>query len=47
MKYEAKKNHSRRGNYLLNIIYYKPRAEKHFGYYINGLRNKGHGVGGS
>ena len=44
MKYEAKKNHSRRGNYLLNIIYYKPRAEKHFGYYIINLGNKGYGV---
>jgi len=47
MKYEAKENHSRQRNYLLNITYYKLRAEKHFGYYIIGLRNKGYGVGGA
>ena len=47
MKYETKENHSRRGNCLLNITYYKLWAEKHFGYYIIGLRNKGYGVGGA
>ena len=47
MKYEAKENHLRRRNCFLNIIYYKLRAEKHFGYYIIGLGNKGYGVGGA
>ena len=47
MKYEAKENHSRRRNCLLNITYYKLRARKHFSYYIIGLGNKGYGVGGA
>ena len=47
MKYEAKENHSRRRNCLLNITYYKLWARKHFGYYIIGLGNKGYGVGGA
>ena len=47
MKYEAKENHSRRRNCLINITYYKLRARKHFGYYIIGLGNKGYGVGGA
>ena len=45
MKYEAKENHSRWRNSLLNITYYKLRAGKHFGYYIIGLGNKDYGVG--
>ena len=44
MKYEAKENHSRRRNCLLNITYYKLWAKKHFGYYIIGLGNKGYRV---
>ena len=32
---------------MLNIIYYKLWAGKHFGYYIIGLENKGYGVGGT
>jgi len=47
MKYEAKENHSRRRDCLLNITYYKLWAGKHFGYYIIGMRNKGYGVGGA
>ena len=47
MKYEAKENHSRWRNCLLNITYYKLRARKHFGYYIIGLGDKGYGVGGA
>ena len=47
MKHETMGNHSRRGNYLLNNTYYKPRARKHFGYYIIGLGNKGYRVGGA
>ena len=47
MKYEAKENHSRWRNCLLNITYYKLRAQKYFGYYIIGLGNKGYGVGGA
>ena len=45
--YEAKENHSRQRNCLLNITYYKLRAKKHFGYYIIDLRNKGYRVGGA
>ena len=30
---------------MLNITYYKLRAEKHFGYYIIGLGSKGYKVG--
>ena len=47
MKYEAKENHSRWRNCLLNITYYKLQARKHFGYYIIGLGNKGYRVGGA
>ena len=46
MKYEEKENHSRWRNCLLNITYYKLRAKKHFGYYIIGLGDKSHRVGG-
>ena len=45
MKYEAKENHSRWRNCLLNITYYKLWAKKHFGYYIIDLGNRGYGVG--
>ena len=45
MKYEAKKNRSRRGSCLLNITYYKLRVEKHFAYYIIGQGVKGYRVG--
>ena len=31
---KQKKNHSRRGSYLLNIAYYKLRAREYFAYYI-------------
>ena len=47
MKYEAKENHSRWRNCLLNITYYKLRAQKYFGYYTIGLGNNGYGVGGA
>jgi len=45
MKYEIEKNHSRQGNYLLNITYYKLRAEKHFAYYIISLGIESYRVG--
>ena len=41
---KQKEDHSRWRNCLLNITYYKLRAEKHFGYYIINLGNKGYGV---
>ena len=44
MKYTTKENHLRQRNCLLNIIYYKLWAGKHFDYYIIGLGNKGYGV---
>jgi len=47
MKYEAKENHSRRGNCWLNITYYKLQAKKHFAYYIIGLGVEGYRVGGA
>ena len=47
MKYEAKENHSRRGNCLLNITYYKLWGEKHFAYYIIGQGVEGYRVGGA
>ena len=47
MKYETKQNHSRRGNCLLNITYYKLRAKKHFAYYIIGQGVEGYRVGGA
>ena len=47
MKYEAKKNHSRRGNCLLNITYYKLWARKHFPYYIIGLGVESYRIGGA
>ena len=47
MKYETKDNHSRRGNCLLNITYYKLRARKHFAYYIIGQGVEGYRVGGA
>ena len=47
MKYATKENLVRQRNCLLNIISYKLRAGKHFGYYIIGLGNKGYGVGGA
>ena len=45
MKYATKENLVRQRNCLLNIISYKLRAGKHFGYYIIGMRNKGYRVG--
>ena len=39
-----RKDHSRWGNYLLNITYYKLWARKHFGYYIISMGNKGYRV---
>ena len=45
MKYEAKEKHSRRGNCLLNITYYKLRAGKHFAYYIISLGIESYRVG--
>ena len=47
MKHETKENHSRRGSYLLNITYYKLRAEKHFAYYIIIQGVEGYRVGGA
>ena len=47
MKYETKENHSRRGNCLLNITYYKLRVGKHFAYYIIGLGVESYRVGGT
>ena len=47
MKYKAKENHSRQGNYLLNITYYKLRARKYFAYYIIGLGVESYRVGGA
>ena len=47
MKYKAKENHSRWRNCLLNITYYKLRAEKHFAYYIIGLGVESYRVGGA
>ena len=47
MKYKTKENHSRRGNCLLNITYYKLRARKHFAYYIIGQGVEGYRVGGA
>ena len=45
MKHETKENHSRRGSCLLNVTYYKLRAEKHFAYYIIGQGVEGYRVG--
>ena len=45
MKYETKENHSRRGNCLLNITYYKLRARKHFAYHIIGQGVEGYRFG--
>ena len=36
MKYETKEDHSRQGNCLLKITYYKLRAGKQFAHYIIG-----------
>jgi hypothetical protein len=36
MKYETKEDHSRQGNCLLKITYYKLRAKKQFSHYIIG-----------
>ena len=47
MKYETKENHSIQGDCLLNITYYKLRAEKHFAYYIIGQGVEGYRVGGA
>ena len=46
MKHETMRNHSRRGNYLLNITYYKLLARKHFAYYIVGQGIESYRVGG-
>jgi len=47
MKHETKENHSRRGSCLLNVTYYKLRAEKHFAYYSIGQGVEGYRVGGA
>ena len=47
MKYGTKENHSRRGSYLLNVTYYKLRAEKHFAYYVISQGVEGYRVGGT
>ena len=44
MKYEAKEKPLETKKLFANITYYKLQAEKHFGYYIIGLRDKGYGV---
>ena len=45
MKYETKENNSRQRSCLLNITYYKLRAEKHFAYYIISQCVEGYRVG--
>ena len=47
MKYETKENHSRRGNCLLKITYYKLRAGKQFAHYIISQSIEGYRVGGT
>ena len=47
MKYETKENHSRRGNCLLKITYYKLRAGKQFAHYIIGQSIESYRVGGT
>jgi len=45
MKYETKEDHSRQGNCLLKITYYKLRARKQFAHYIIGQSIEGCRVG--
>ena len=47
IKYEAKGKSLNTKKLFANITYYKLRAQKHFGYYIIGLGNKGYGIGGT
>jgi len=47
MKHETKENHSRLRSCLLNVTYYKLRAEKHFAYYIIDQGVEGYRVGGT
>ena len=47
MKYETKENHSRRGNCLLKITYYKLRAGKQFSHYIIGQSIESYRVSGT
>ena len=44
MKYETKEKSLKTEKLFANITYYKLLAEKHFGYYIIGLGDKGYGV---
>ena len=47
MKYEAKEKPLKMKKLFASVTYYRLQARKHFGYYIIGLGNKGHGVGGA
>ena len=47
MKYETKENHSRRGNCLLKISYYKLWARKQFAHYIIGQGIESYRAGGA
>ena len=47
MKYETKEDHSRQGNCLLKITYYKLRAGKQFSHYIIGQSIESYRVGGT
>ena len=47
MKYGAKEKSLKTERLFANIIYYKLRAGKHFGYYIIGMGSKGYRVGGA
>ena len=49
MEYEvrSKRKSLKTKKLFANIIYYKLQTEKHFGYYIIGLGNKGYRVGGA
>ena len=44
MKYETRERSLKMEKLFANITYYKPWVEKHFGYYIIGLKDKGYGV---
>jgi len=44
VEYETKEKSLKTEQLFANITYYKLWAEKHFGYYIIGLGDKGYGV---
>ena len=47
MKHETKENHSRRGNCLLKITYYKLRVGEQFAHYIIGQSIESYRIGGT